>query len=401
MHRFLVELYEEHLLEASALYEQLQLLPTDYEIGWRDIRDFEDRLEAHLDALLVGNQLAAVTCNCRALKGDAGELYAAVRVWCRRGELSPLGRMFNTSLKKAARLRAIADALRDDLPSDWEKWLLDLPTKDTRLLSTVLLITAYRRVRGADRLATQALDQSRPENVSQVLWACARVGGAEQQSIIRQYLNSPDLAIKHMAALSLVRLGDSTALEHARREPLSDWALKPLALAGGPSDWRMLSVQFLADPTPARIEALAVVGEGETVGGLVALTGTPVIADSVAKALERICDMPKQVSADPTECQKWYERNRERFIRGGRYRRGSPYSPQVLVAELECEKRSYAERQLAAEELAVRYSVDGGFEPDLPTGQQERAISRIKSLIQAKFTMEDRVDPWAFAARTA
>ena len=55
---FETELYQEHLEEASFLYEQRLTLFDDPEITWLDIEDFEERFEAHIDALVVGEELA-------------------------------------------------------------------------------------------------------------------------------------------------------------------------------------------------------------------------------------------------------------------------------------------------------------------------------------------------------
>ena len=45
---FLIQLYEEYLEEASALYEQRRTLYTNPEITWREVAEFENRLEAHV-----------------------------------------------------------------------------------------------------------------------------------------------------------------------------------------------------------------------------------------------------------------------------------------------------------------------------------------------------------------
>jgi hypothetical protein len=51
---FETELYQEHLEEVSFLYELRLTLFDDPEITWLDISDFEERFEAHIDALVVG-----------------------------------------------------------------------------------------------------------------------------------------------------------------------------------------------------------------------------------------------------------------------------------------------------------------------------------------------------------
>jgi hypothetical protein len=79
-------LYQEHLEEASFLYEQGLALLDDPEITWKDIGEFEERFEAHIDALVVGEDLALKVCRTQAREGDFGELHAAVRVFCRQNK---------------------------------------------------------------------------------------------------------------------------------------------------------------------------------------------------------------------------------------------------------------------------------------------------------------------------
>ncbi len=81
---FRVELYQEHLEEAAFLYEQRLALLRDPQISWREIGSFEDRLEAHVDGLVVGEELALEVCRTRAKEGEPGELFPIVSVLCRQ-----------------------------------------------------------------------------------------------------------------------------------------------------------------------------------------------------------------------------------------------------------------------------------------------------------------------------
>ena len=51
---------------------------------WLDIGGFEDRLEAHIDALVLGGETAPEVCKERAVVGDFGELHTTVRVLFRQ-----------------------------------------------------------------------------------------------------------------------------------------------------------------------------------------------------------------------------------------------------------------------------------------------------------------------------
>src|ERR1022692_2975126 len=83
---FLVGLYEEYLEDASFLYEQRRTLYRNSKITWKKIGEFEERLEAHIDGLVVGDKLALEVCTRHADKGDFGELYATTCVFCRQDQ---------------------------------------------------------------------------------------------------------------------------------------------------------------------------------------------------------------------------------------------------------------------------------------------------------------------------
>jgi hypothetical protein len=67
---FSTGIYQEHLEEASFLYEQRLSLFDDPEIIWLDIEDFEERFEAHIDGLVVGEDLALLVCKTQEASGD-------------------------------------------------------------------------------------------------------------------------------------------------------------------------------------------------------------------------------------------------------------------------------------------------------------------------------------------
>jgi hypothetical protein len=118
---FETELYQEHLEEASFLYEQRLTLFDDPEITWLDIADFEKRFEAHIDALVVGVDLALNVCKAQAMEGDFGELHAAVRVFCRQNRLDFVQECLEAlDPEDTERVQAISDAHNHELPAEWE-----------------------------------------------------------------------------------------------------------------------------------------------------------------------------------------------------------------------------------------------------------------------------------------
>jgi hypothetical protein len=119
---FLIELYEEYLEEASFLYEQRLSLLVNPEISWKKIGEFEERFEAHIDGLVVGGDLAIEVCKRRAEEGDFGELHAAVRVFCRQNRKDLVVTLLeNVDTEDDQKVKAIADALKHELPAEWNE----------------------------------------------------------------------------------------------------------------------------------------------------------------------------------------------------------------------------------------------------------------------------------------
>jgi hypothetical protein len=97
-----------------------------------------------------------------------------------------------------------------------------------------------------------------------------------------------------------------------------------------------------------------------------------------------------RLSQKPVGWQQWWNNNKQRFKAGLRYRSGILFSPGALVENMAFEKTPRKIRQLAYEELVIRYGVDIPFETDMPVRQQQDAIAKWKSWVT---TNEGRFKP--------
>ena len=108
-------------------YEQRLTLFRNPEITWKKIGEFEERLEAHIDGLVVGDKLAIDVCKRRVTEGDFGELFAAICVFCRQEQRDLVLAIFEQldpdDVEKAP---AVADALKYELPDAWIRDFLAL-----------------------------------------------------------------------------------------------------------------------------------------------------------------------------------------------------------------------------------------------------------------------------------
>src|SRR5437867_2154602 len=173
---FLVELYEEYLEEASFLYEQRLSLLDDPQITWKDIGDFEDRFEAHIDGLVVGGDLALETCRKHAIEGDFGELHAALRVFCRQRWLDMvLGVSLTFDQEDAEKVQAFSDAFKHELPSEWQdKFLGLLPDRDDKLTFIFDTLWGYRRLKTSSQLLKR-LEAAPAGSLRKLIWALGRI----------------------------------------------------------------------------------------------------------------------------------------------------------------------------------------------------------------------------------
>lgn len=90
--------------------------------------------------------------------------------------------------------------------------------------------------------------------------------------------------------------------------------------------------------------------------------------------------------------------NKKRFILNVHYRNGKPCSPAYLLENLESEKSPNKVRNLAYEELVIRYGIDFSLEIDMFVVEQKKAIAKYAEWIKAN---EARFQPgkWYFSGQ--
>ena len=105
-----------------------------------------------------------------------------------------------------------------------------------------------------------------------------------------------------------------------------------------------------------------------------------------------------RTSQKPEDWQKWWAENKSRFNPKVRYRNGRPYSPACLLENLESEKSPRIVRQMAYEELVIRYGIDFSFETDMLVSQQKQAIAKYSEWIKTNGS-RFREGEWYFAGQ--
>lgn len=437
------ELYQEHLEEASFLYEQRLTLFDDPEITWLDIEDFEERFEAHIDALVVGEEPALNVCKTQAMEGDFGELHAAVRIFCRQNRLDFVQECLEAlDPEDTERVQAISDALNHELPAEWkEEFIRILSEGDQRLIPVVAKLIGYQRLSSGKELLN-ALHQNNSQAVSNIIWSIGRV--REQYAItplFNKYLKHEDESICSATALALLRIGDPQTLDHCLCSAHSgNWPFLLLGLGGNRSTAAVLIETATNNKASADcLIALGLFGDISAVDTLLSDFGNADFAESAAIALNLITGagiyedffIPEEIDEDelfeeeleklkrgeslyppgeepgttinrlsqkPEDWQKWWVENKSRFNPGIRYRNGKPYSPACLLENLQSEKSPHQMRQLAYEELVIRYGIDFPFETDMLVSQQKQAIAKYAEWIKTNGS-RFREGEWYFAGQ--
>lgn len=416
---FLIELYEEYLEEASFLYAQRRTLFKNPEIKWRKIGEFEERLEAHIDGLIVGDKLALEVCQRQAAEGDFGELYAATCVFCRQGRrdlvLATFEQLDPGDAEKAG---AVADALKYELPAAWSQdFLTLLGAGDPKLAPILARAFGYRRLQSGTQLL-RAVERCAAAALPELVWALGRVGDDQAKEPLLNYLKSEDEPIRSAAALALLRIGEPSAVDHCLKEGRSKaWPILPLGMGGGRGALALLTELAGKGGAGDCLTALGLLGDPSSVPLLLSKLAEPETAAPAAMALECLTGavlyetvfVPDEVDEDelfesereqlkqgkppdrgdgrpfgstvtrlsqsPEEWQSWWRANENRFYAGVRYRNGGPFSPTRLLDMLSAPSTPHQLRRYCCEELVTRYAKDFGLETDAPVTRQLSLLS--------------------------
>jgi uncharacterized protein (TIGR02270 family) len=440
---FKIGLYREHLEDSGFLYEQRLQLLHDPQVAWRDVGSFEDRLEAHIDALLIGEDLALEVCRKRAKEAEAGELFAIIGVFCRQRKADYLSEILaGLDFDDPQKVRAVGDALKHELPEEWTSYCERALPQCREGLARVLATVAGHRRLPLESQVSLALSAAPTGALSALLWARGRLARTADQNDLLRCLRHDNIAIKAAALLALLRLGVSEPLARCHAIVREEtWPLTALGLGGSRAESQVLAdVARSSRATPEGMLALGLLGELSAVRVLHDCLAKPDLAPSAAGALDLITGaklyedvfVPEEIvedelfdkelrawkehgqapthpdgrplgtvenklTQDPEKWRAWLSAHSKQFDANHRYRNGKLYSPGTLLENLADDRSSYQLRQLAAEEIAIRYGCDVPFEADMPVARQLGALRDIESWINAHTGFQP--GGWYFSGR--
>ena len=442
--QFDIEICEQHLEEASFLYEQRLAYLVDPELTWKELDEFEERFEAHIDALVVGADLALEVCKAHCSSGDFGELHAAMRVFCRqdRSDLTYTV-LQNLDVEDPDTVQAVIDALKAECPDAWHDDLVRiLLGKCSHLVPAIAPVLGYRRVPVEDTLV-RAIGNADSAGLPNLVWALGRVGDEPARAAIGPHLRSDDEAVAEAACRALIRLGDYHAIRHgllvAQAKP---WPTCALGIGGNHtavnvlsdvvrsdnvSDDALIALGMLGDlgsvvhiynclMNPERAMAAAVALQTITGAALYEEVFVPdeidpdELFDEEREKYEQTGEVPTrpdgqpygenviQISVNPQTWREWLDHHKQNFDTKLRYRHGQPASPAASLQCLAAEHTPGPVRALVLDEFAVRYGVNFRMEADMPVREQETQLTVVADWVrenQSRFT----AGQWYFAGR--
>ncbi|MBI2379769.1 MAG: hypothetical protein HYV16_03315 [Gammaproteobacteria bacterium] len=392
---FYAGLHREHLDTGGFLYESWELTLKQPCLDLARLAELEQRLEAHVDALVLAGE-AALPALREAHGGEPGARYLAARTLCRLGQAGEL-RDLMTALGEAgpAEQLAVLRGLDEDMPTAWSESLgRNLGTAEPALRPFYLRLAARRRL---------ALPADWP------IWWAESADCREALAFAAGRMPGADAVLERLAAgeasgglaRAMARAGRLSDVLRVQPPPHPE-ALLHLAIAGSEAAFDTLAGQ---SSQPAALVALGLLGDTRALPLLLSLLPEPALGGAAAWGLRLITGLapwervflPEAVQPAllfPEEGRRYHElgevprsadgrpfgQNVERLSRdptrwreampaftpGLRYRAGQPATPGALLAPLIEAFWPQELRRLALDELAARHGWDGGGEADMP-----------------------------------
>lgn len=373
-------LYREHLEDASFLFEQRLQWLEDPTLELADVARLEERLEAHLDGLVVGSEQAWPRCRDALAHGDSGELHAAITVGCRNDRtelLVPLGDRLARHDESAQRASGLA--LAAELPMGWCGAIA--PTLAVPSLQPVIArAIGYRRFELGDALLSATMQRPEPWT----LWALGELRHRPARDRLRVLADTADEpSTRRAATIAALKLGlrDVTS-----SDPIVCALVDDDAKLAGPVDDDLTVALALRGDARALAMLTELLGEDElaaaAAGALVLVTGAHLFEPDVEPDFAELIGEPE----DPTKPSRlrpcrdaavWREHVRELGDdaprRMGARATVAASAQGIATLAVPLELRGYL-----CDELAIRHGVDVALRPDMGARVQLARLDQLQ-----------------------
>jgi len=429
--QFYTELYNEHLMEAGILIASIQSYFFDAEISWLDVRQLMLRVDAHVGAIELGQNVA---CHCAIeylTSHDEDELLGAAYALAtiNPNDEKGLDAVLDAYAKEQdeARLGHFITAFKHGQhPRLGEKLQVFLSHDRALIRAATIEILGYRR-EGDPRRAWPLLHEKNPLVQRAAILALARFGYRGALPAAEQIVLDAGDTINEDYLLVLLMLGSKRALDVCRRACQSSEMVTPklllyLAIAGTYQDFNIvLSAKQYSHVIDGVIQALGLFGLVPAVSHLLAalkldrddlraeagvalemITGAGLretqqvpekepeetkisdilggtTEDDEAQAEETPKAAPRMIDTE-RPCavydiwNEWWQNNAARFDPKIRWRKGQPFDLGACITEIAAPNSHYHDRERAYLELVIRSGQHIGFEPDWFIPRQLKSI---------------------------
>jgi uncharacterized protein (TIGR02270 family) len=397
-----VRVVEEHAGEAAFLWGQRQRAVFAPNIRLEHLRRTDDRVQAHLVALTVADDVGWRTALRQSDPDDAGAIFVLGVLAFRSGDRDRIPHVIALALAAPRGTEAVASALA---------WL---PPRRTREIAPTLCAsrTAGVRLIGYEGLRTSGLhDRATIERACVDPSAAVRASGlralgesglADTATALRA-CDDPDPRTAFEAAAALALLGDRSAVPRVyeigmRLDPVINRKAVELSMRRGEPDWVRAAIRGLAaTPATVRLAILAAGALGDPVvvpwlldecesrtHGMVAAEAVSTVTGVDLRRLDLDRDreevepaLPSDDEAlpwpDPARLAAWWSDQRSAFVPGQRYLAGSVMSREGALQVL---RGGYQrQRAAAAIELAGGSVSSPLFRVDARADRQARALA--------------------------
>jgi hypothetical protein len=438
---FRESMFVEHIEEASALYDICLAQRCNDDLPWQAVVGFEDRIEAHVDALELGGREALEICLARAIDGDPGESFAAISTLCRRGELAALQRALRTMPPEAMpTCEAASQAFQLSWPVDWS----DPFATAFKDIPPHLMPMAIRVIAGRSQvspgLVSDGLSHADVRVQLAALDAAARHPTLPKPGQLEALCESQLAGHRVAAWLARLRRHDRVSPASLTTAAGTTSALLPLAaMAGGRAVTPQLLSALKQQPTEAAVVALGLQGDLAAVRPLLGLLEDASIGRVCAQALYVITGLaPSDVvhEVEPVASDELFDNERRawmasgapplaadgqpygtkvrrlsqdagvweqrlatvagRFVRHLRYRFGHAASAEVCLKSMRVPDAPRKFRTWFYQELPIRHGIPVWSHVDAPVRAQHMALATAAAQV-ASSNQQPVPGQWAFA----
>ena len=358
----ILDILDEHIDEAEALFERRLLAFDMLDLTGEDLAEFDRRLRAHLDGLLLGGDASWARCREFLTEGSVGQAFVAGMLACETPGAPQLQTLINalanasaeirTGLRWACRLTVWA------VMPDVLKQLLNSDHADVRAVALDALV--HRKVLPPVEVLTRAMDSPHTAERIAGLQGAAQTQNPSLVPQVERHVFSDSTGVSAAALEALVWLDPARAVVHCRRilaeaAPCPEAAAGLLGVIGHRDDLGMLIEATAGEDSQvarAAVLALGNLGLVEAVPALITLLEHSRLGGVAGVSLKRIfgqylpnTEMPpvepdedEDESGDwhpdddlprlsPQVVNRWWEAYQSHFSVHGRFRNGGWFQP--------------------------------------------------------------------------